>query len=322
MDVGLGMAGDSAGVAEPVKADEVSEVPPEQVSVSEPEAPELADRGEDLKAVPPDPVQMAELVRVEVAPARSQAPLEPVKAQAQPLEPRQAVNPEPAPRIAAITPETHTEIPELRAVEPLMAAQSAVVSDERDYMPVPHPVEKPAPPKRPASKKPPRGKTSNQPAKQQKAKPTKKVAALKQVARADADRTSKNDVETPQTGAAGAGGTAGGAKNTGHSSDAAAGGNPGATRDYIAQLAAILTRYKRYPRRAKSRRQQGVGRLYFAVDTQGRVIASSLRQSSGYPLLDDEILAIVARVGRFPPIPDDLGQTRVDVVVPIRFSLR
>ncbi|MEL6220562.1 MAG: TonB family protein, partial [Pseudomonadota bacterium] len=85
---------------------------------------------------------------------------------------------------------------------------------------------------------------------------------------------------------------------------------------------ASLSRHKRYPRRAQSRRQEGTGRLFFVVEQNGRVSAMRLQKSSGHRLLDDEILAILGRVGTFPPIPGEIGVARLELVVPINFSLR
>lgn len=110
--------------------------------------------------------------------------------------------------------------------------------------------------------------------------------------------------------------------NTGTASAPASGGHPGVRRDYMTELAAILTRHKRYPRRAQSRRQEGTGLLFFVVNADGSVAETRLHSSSGYDLLDREILAILDRVGKLPPIPQEMGVARLEVVVPVNFGLR
>lgn len=117
-------------------------------------------------------------------------------------------------------------------------------------------------------------------------------------------------------------GAVGQSTNTGDAANKTSGGAPGVKVDYMAQLAAILSRHKRYPRRAQSRRQQGTGELQFVVDENGTVVTYTLHRSSGYSLLDKEIMAILGRVGQFPPIPQDMGVAQVEVIVPVNFNLQ
>jgi protein TonB len=88
-----------------------------------------------------------------------------------------------------------------------------------------------------------------------------------------------------------------------------------------AQLLAWLEKYKRYPRVAQEQHQQGVAYLRFAIDRQGKVLSSQINKSSGFELLDDEVLALVQRAQPMPtPPPEVLGE-RIDLVVPVAFSL-
>ncbi|MEL6311028.1 MAG: energy transducer TonB, partial [Pseudomonadota bacterium] len=128
--------------------------------------------------------------------------------------------------------------------------------------------------------------------------------------------------ENADTRGSGNSGASGNASSAGQGQRATAGGDPGAKRDYMSRLAAILTRHKRYPRRAQSRRQEGVGHLFFVVEASGSVATIRLTKSTGHRLLDEEILAILGRVGRLPPIPDDVGVARLEIVVPVNFNLR
>jgi protein TonB len=83
-----------------------------------------------------------------------------------------------------------------------------------------------------------------------------------------------------------------------------------------------LKQYRRYPRRAESAGQEGVVHVRFTVDRRGVVLTSRIDRSSGYPLLDDEILATVQRANPMPPPPPEIGGDPVEVVVPVDFSLR
>lgn len=87
-------------------------------------------------------------------------------------------------------------------------------------------------------------------------------------------------------------------------------------------ILALLERNKRYPEAAQSRHQEGVAQVFFSLDRQGRVLNSRVVRSSGASALDDEALALLRRAEPFPPPPPELPGPRVDLTVPIRFSLR
>jgi len=83
-----------------------------------------------------------------------------------------------------------------------------------------------------------------------------------------------------------------------------------------------LQHYKRYPSEAQARNEQGVVLLSFSLDRNGHVLASRIARSSGYAALDQEVLAMITRAEPLPPFPSTMPQQRLDLTVPIRFSLR
>jgi len=52
------------------------------------------------------------------------------------------------------------------------------------------------------------------------------------------------------------------------------------------------------------------------------VLARSISKSSGVAALDEEVLAMVQRAQPLPAFPPAMMQQSVNLVVPIRFSLR
>ncbi len=82
-----------------------------------------------------------------------------------------------------------------------------------------------------------------------------------------------------------------------------------------------LNEAKRYPSRARRLRQEGVGYLRFEMDMEGRVLASGIARSSGYPLLDEETLALLRRAAPLPRPPKALAGQRLEFVVPVEFFL-
>jgi periplasmic protein TonB len=82
-----------------------------------------------------------------------------------------------------------------------------------------------------------------------------------------------------------------------------------------------LQQFKSYPRQARQRNEQGVALLGFSVDRDGRVLASRIVQSSGHAELDDEVMTMIERAQPLPAFPASMTQEKVELTVPIRFSL-
>jgi protein TonB len=86
------------------------------------------------------------------------------------------------------------------------------------------------------------------------------------------------------------------------------------------QIVTILERNKRYPPEARARGEQGVTRLAFSIDSQGRLLSSRIVTSSGSAVLDAETLALVQRAQPYPPPPAELAGS--EMTVPVSFSIR
>lgn len=100
------------------------------------------------------------------------------------------------------------------------------------------------------------------------------------------------------------------------------GGAPAIEPSWQTGLVRQLQRFKRYPPSAQSRNEQGVVLLSFSLDRNGHVLAHSIAHSSGYADLDNEVMAMIMRAEPLPPFPASMTQPRIDLTVPIRFSLR
>ncbi|TWA85441.1 outer membrane transport energization protein TonB [Azospirillum brasilense] len=83
-----------------------------------------------------------------------------------------------------------------------------------------------------------------------------------------------------------------------------------------------LERYKRYPRIAQMRRQQGVPQVAITIDRQGRVVSVRLHKGSGFEALDEETIALVERASPLPAPPPEVAQDRMELVVPVQYFLR
>jgi protein TonB len=87
-------------------------------------------------------------------------------------------------------------------------------------------------------------------------------------------------------------------------------------------LAAHIEQFKRYPAEARSRGDQGIAKVAFTIDHEGRLLMSRIVQSSGSAALDNETLAMLARAQPMPRPPDQLADTQLTFVVPVRFNMK
>ncbi|MCQ4348577.1 energy transducer TonB [Pseudomonas stutzeri] len=102
-------------------------------------------------------------------------------------------------------------------------------------------------------------------------------------------------------------------------------GNPAPSKakaSWQSRLLAHLNRYKRYPEDARRRGQEGVVKLRFVVDGQGRVLKFELAERSGSPSLDRATLQMIRRAQPLPAPPAELLQGgSLEVVAPFVYSL-
>ncbi|MBS7789503.1 energy transducer TonB, partial [Roseococcus sp. SDR] len=92
--------------------------------------------------------------------------------------------------------------------------------------------------------------------------------------------------------------------------------------NYVGRLLAALDRHKEYPSAARYRRAEGVTLLRFAMRRDGTVAAFRIERSSGHEDLDAAVLRMIERASPLPPPPPELPGDPVELVVPVRFSLR
>lgn len=83
-----------------------------------------------------------------------------------------------------------------------------------------------------------------------------------------------------------------------------------------------LQQFKNYPTEARERSEQGIVQLAFTIDRNGHVLARRIVGSSGHADLDAEVMALVERAQPMPAFPASMTEDKLDLTVPIRFSLR
>lgn len=98
----------------------------------------------------------------------------------------------------------------------------------------------------------------------------------------------------------------------------------GALRSSYAQVvAARLERAKRFPQRALQRGIEGEVVLRLKISSDGQPEISRIDDSSGYEILDGEVLRMVDRASPFPePPPGLVAANRLEYIIPVSFRLR
>ena len=326
IEVALGPAGGAPGsVAAAPPQSEAAEVAPDEAPT---EAPPPATAEMPPDAVPLTPVDPVEAVTAETPDTTTPAPVEPTEtavaeapetpvATPMPVEPVEtaiaevaetAVEvPDPTPVVEAAQVTAHQPpVDEPQPPEPIALADT-VPPDQT----VAKPIIAPAPPKR----KP-------QPPEPAHAEPRPERATEQAVVKPS--ETATPEAASVASVAPGAGGKAGALDipEAGNSAnDASAGAMAGAQADYATVLLAWLERHKEYPRRAQQRRQQGVVLLYLVIDRDGQVLDARIEESSGYRLLDKATIDMLDRATPLPPMPDDVHDDRLELVVPVQYFI-
>jgi protein TonB len=87
-------------------------------------------------------------------------------------------------------------------------------------------------------------------------------------------------------------------------------------------LLAHLARFKRFPPAAQRRGEQGVVLVHVRLSRVGAVLSMTLVRGSGYADLDAEAQAWLNRAEPLPAFPPEITAQQMEIMVPLRFTLR
>lgn len=196
--------------------------------------------------------------------------------------------------------------------EPVSLALSAVP----EPVPVDIPVERPAPEEIPIAVPLPE---IIPPAKREVPQ-LRKEAVKEKPAKKEPRPRASTSLARGQTGA-GESATTRTATSRGGSSGAEQTAGASAMSGYRARIVAHLNRFKNYPDQARDRGIGGQNAITLTLGRDGRVIASSLANSSGQSLLDSATLAAVRRAQPFPAMPES-GPATFTLTIGMNYNLR
>lgn len=258
-----------------------------------------------------------------------------VEAMAAPAPPPSAPVPAPDPLPQPAPVPAPAELAELSAETPVEA-----VAEETDdpLLPPPppqRPALKPAPPQPAAQPAPTPPSAAQDPA----ARPSQAPAAA-QVAKAPAAETvsarapalerspEARQAAGPGTGAPGAAANTGatGTEGTGRGLSgsgkaAVAGSGFGAGDDYLKRLRRWIKQRMEYPAESKRRKEEGTVLVAFTIARDGTILSKEIRESSGFPGLDEAVLDMLDRSSPVPPLPEEFVGEQARVVLPFQFEL-
>ncbi|PGH57205.1 hypothetical protein CRT60_12085 [Azospirillum palustre] len=92
--------------------------------------------------------------------------------------------------------------------------------------------------------------------------------------------------------------------------------------DYFGAIQARLARHKVYPPAARQRRQEGIVLVRFTIVADGTITGWAVVEGSGHGILDQAAEEMIRRASPLPPIPVEMGRTRIDITLPVRFALQ
>ncbi len=90
---------------------------------------------------------------------------------------------------------------------------------------------------------------------------------------------------------------------------------------YISEVRSKIEANKFYPLISRRMGQAGTAVVGFTLLKDGSIIDLHVHKSSKFDRLDASALDAVKKVGRFGPIPNELGESQMDITVPVRFYL-
>jgi len=108
---------------------------------------------------------------------------------------------------------------------------------------------------------------------------------------------------------------------TGKANAITTGGQVAARQSYFSLLAATLAKHKRYPTASRRRGEEGIVKLFFIVDRDGKVLEYRISETSGSRRLDEAVIKMLDKASPLPAFPADMRQQRLEVNVPIAFQL-
>lgn len=110
-------------------------------------------------------------------------------------------------------------------------------------------------------------------------------------------------------------------QSTGSANAVSTGAQKAAKQSYFSMLAATLAKHKQYPVASRRRGEEGIVKLFFIVDRNGKVLDYRISESSGSNRLDEAVIKMLKKAEPLPAFPAEMLQPQLEINVPIAFQL-
>jgi periplasmic protein TonB len=90
---------------------------------------------------------------------------------------------------------------------------------------------------------------------------------------------------------------------------------------YMQEIRSKIEANKFYPTVSRRMGQTGIVVVAFTLLKDGSIMDLHVHKSSQFERLDASAMEAVKKVGRFNPIPHEVGETQLDITVPLKFYL-
>jgi periplasmic protein TonB len=90
---------------------------------------------------------------------------------------------------------------------------------------------------------------------------------------------------------------------------------------YLDELRRWLAKYKKYPKEAIERKQEGEVVVGFTLARDGTVLKAWIEHSSGIAVIDDSALAMMRAASPVPPVPQHYKGNELKLAMPVNYSI-
>lgn len=91
---------------------------------------------------------------------------------------------------------------------------------------------------------------------------------------------------------------------------------------YFSEITHEIHKHKYYPRRAYTLNQEGLVLVALKLGKKGNILDLFLVEECPFESLNHAALDTISGIGKFPPIPDELGMTELTLKIPVEYKIK
>lgn len=89
---------------------------------------------------------------------------------------------------------------------------------------------------------------------------------------------------------------------------------------YAGQIGQLIQKNLHYPLSARKLGQQGTVLMNITIAKDGNILKYEIKEKSHYQAFNTSSLDTIRRLGKFPPIPKEIGLEVYDVIIPVKYT--